>query len=323
MADSAFSARGAARPLKTPHSRPGHDVLFRAWITTTRHSAGSARSPQSSSCSRWRLSEGCSTVPPGRAATAIPSLPTARRPPRHRRRSAVRSVGESRSGRCAGSFASSHNWLKRGQSPTRLWGTGAQSRRNAVRQLPFEGMRRRRRPCVRGSLSTRPGCSSAHSIPGSLPRRALQVAGSPTFCASVRLRWLRDAPRVAIQRCWRSGRPASIVRSGSEPCRARTPLFRVAIHKIDYRALLARQRRLPPRSVGVREQPEGRARPRTRTPVCSCGYGAHNFRRCGSRLRTPPQSVGNQEQADGQNLNRGPRPGRGYLREYHRAPRGT
>ena len=161
MADSAFSARGAARPLKTPHSRPGHDVLFRAWITTTRHSAGSARSPQSSSCSRWRLSEGCSTVPPGRAATATPSLPTARRPLRHRRRSAVRSVGESRSGRCAGSFASSHNWLKRGQSPTRLWGTGAQSRRNAVRQLRFEGMRRRRRLCARGSLSTRPECSSA------------------------------------------------------------------------------------------------------------------------------------------------------------------
>ena len=149
MADSAFSARGAARPLKKPPSRPGHDVLFRAWITTTRHSAGSARSPQSSSCSRWRLSEGCSTVPPGRAATATPSLPTARRPLRHRRRSAVRSVGESRSGRCAGSFASSHNWLKRGQSPTRLWGAGAQRRRNAVRQLLCEGMRRRWRPCAR------------------------------------------------------------------------------------------------------------------------------------------------------------------------------
>jgi len=117
MADCAFSARGAARPPKTPPSRPGHDVLFRAWITTTRHLAGSARSPQSSSCSRWRLSEGCSTVPPGRAATATPSPPTARRPQRHRRRSAVRSVGESRSGRCAGSFASSHNWLQRGQSP--------------------------------------------------------------------------------------------------------------------------------------------------------------------------------------------------------------
>src|ERR1019366_793648 len=106
----------------------------------------------------------------------------------------------------------------------------------------------------------------AHSIPGSLPRRALQVAGSTTFCASDRLRWLRDAPRLAIQRCWRSERPASIVRSsivrsGLEPWRAGTPLFRVAIHKIDYRALLAEKRAVPhPGAVAgkrVRTSPVG------------------------------------------------------------------
>ena len=236
MADSAFSARGAARPLKTPPSRPGHDVLFRAWITTTRHSAGSARSPQSSSCSRWRLSEGCSTVPPGRAATATPSLPTARRPLRHRRRSAVRSVGESRSGRCAESFASSHNWLKRGQSPTRRWAPAHRAGVTPCASSRLKGMRRRRRLCARGSLSTRPECSSAQHSRLATATRALQVAGSPTFCASDRLRWLRYAPRLAIQRCWRSRRPASFVPSGSEPCRSGTPLFLVAIHKIDYRA---------------------------------------------------------------------------------------
>ena len=199
MADSAFSARGAARPLKTPPSRPGHDVLFRAWITTTRHSAGSARSPQSSSCSRWRLSEGCSTVPPGRAATATPSLPTARRPLRHRRRSAVRSVGESRSGRCAGSFASSHNWLKRGQSPTRLWGTGAQSRRNAVRQLRFEGTRRRRRPCARFAIGA---------------TRVLERTAFPARYRDARSpgRWqpnvLRVRPPALAARCAAPGNPA-------------------------------------------------------------------------------------------------------------------
>ena len=199
MAD--FRIFGASRDQAsgTPPSCPRHRVLFRAWITTTRHSAGSARLPQSSLCSRWRLSEGCSTVPPGRAATATPSLPTARRPLRHRRRSPVRSVGESRSGRCAGSFASSHNWLKRGQSPTRLWGTGAQSRCNAVRQLPFEGMRRRRRPCARGSLSARPECSSAqHS-------RLATATRAPG-------RWQPNVLRVRLPalaaRCAAAGNPA-------------------------------------------------------------------------------------------------------------------
>src|ERR1700722_7554217 len=56
VADSAFSARGAVRPVKRLFRRPGHHVLFRPWITTTRHSAGSDRSPQSPSRSRWLAS---------------------------------------------------------------------------------------------------------------------------------------------------------------------------------------------------------------------------------------------------------------------------
>ncbi len=236
VADSAFSERGAVRRLKTPSRRPGHDVLFRPWITTTRHSAGSARSPQSSSCSRLRLSEGCSTVRPGRDTTATPSPPTARRLPRHR--SAVRSVGESRSGRCAGSFASSHNWLKRGQSPRRRWGSGAQlAYRCAL--APCERTRgHRARVGARLAAAATRECSIAQR---SRLATATRSGHWRRACrASDRLRspeLSAKRPCGQLQRACQSGTPTSILRCGSKawPCRARS--FRIAIHKIDYRAL--------------------------------------------------------------------------------------
>jgi hypothetical protein len=225
-----FGARRGEAP-GTPSSCPRHRVLFRPWIRTTRHLAGSARSPQSSSCSRWRLSEGSSTVRPGRAAIAIPSLPTARRPPRHRPRSAVRSVGASRAGRCAGSFASSHNWLKRGRSARKRWGTGGTAGVVPCATAGLHGLRRWRSRAVPAS---RRRLRDALTTPAHSGVRSANATCSRGFAARV-VPQIAPHQLRARRRVWPSKVPTSMV--GFRADLSGAPFFGIAIHKIDYRAL--------------------------------------------------------------------------------------